>query len=381
MTLIPDFIGGATTTHNIRLIICRRGWSPTGGAERFLLRFSDELLACDISSQLVVDSRCPMKSLHGQPIIPIDSTNPEVFASEAIKIKARDQGAILFSMERLPGANVFRAGDGIHSAWLDRLAAEEGGLRNWFRRCRKKHRQLLRLEHRLFQDRMLRVIANSRMVADELIAIHGFPNERIAVIPNGYDPVYRDKETIKKTRAALRSQLGIPVHAVVFLFVGSGWKRKGAQFLVDSFRVLNDPNTWLILVGKGRVARAAHPRIHLAGPVTDPTDWFFAADVFALPTLYDPFSNACLEAACHGLPIITTDANGFKEVLEQFPHAGQVVPTPRSVADWGEALRQWLNPALRDGATPSLQAIRDHFTMKRNVEATVDFIRRSFHSS
>ena len=379
VTSFPDLVGGATTTHHIRLIICRRGWSTTGGAERFLLRFSDGLLKANLSSQLVVDSRCPMKWLHGQPIERIDSTDPEVFASEAIKIKVREAGAILFSMERLPGADIFRAGDGIHSAWLDRLAAEDGRVRNWFRRCRKKHRQLLQLEHRLFQDRTLRVIANSRMVANELMAIHGFPNERIAVIPNGYDPIFTDKETIKEKRGALRSQLGIPDHAVVFLFVGSGWKRKGTQFLVDSFRGLNDANTWLILVGKGHVARAAHPRIHLAGPIADPTDWFFAADVFALPTLYDPFSNACLEAACHGLPVITTDANGFKEVLEQFPQAGQVVPTPRSVADWGEALRHWLNPALREGATPSLQAIRDHFTMKRNVEATVDFVRRSFY--
>ena len=364
----------------MKLLICRRGWSPTGGAERFLQRFGKGLSVAGIPSTLIADSRWPDDAWHGNAIERVGSTDPEGFAKEVLEIKKRHPDALLFSMERLPGADVFRAGDGLHSAWLSHLAAEEGGLRSWFRRRRRMHRQVLKLEQRLFENPHLRVVANSRMVANELVAGYGFAAENIAVIPNGYDPVLLEEGAAREKRAALRIQLGIPDDAVIYLFVGSGWKRKGAQVLVDAFRKLDHPKAWLILVGKGRVARAAHPRIHLAGAVNDPLDWFVAADVFVLPTLYDPFSNACLEAASYGLPIITTDANGFQEVLETYPDAGQVVHIPRAVEAWTEALKRWLDPTHRTEAKPSLAAIRDHYTVKRNVDATVDFIQTSFGS-
>ncbi len=37
--------------------------------------------------------------------------------------------------------------------------------------------------------------------------------------------------------------------------------------------------------------------------------------MLALPTLYDPFANVCLEALASGLPVITTRANGASEIL------------------------------------------------------------------
>jgi UDP-glucose:(heptosyl)LPS alpha-1,3-glucosyltransferase len=36
-----------------------------------------------------------------------------------------------------------------------------------------------------------------------------------------------------------------------------------------------------------------------------------------LPTIYDPFSNAALEALAAGLPVITTRANGFSEIMRE----------------------------------------------------------------
>src|SRR5256885_5550154 len=47
------------------------------------------------------------------------------------------------------------------------------------------------------------------------------------------------------------------------------------------------------------------------GVVRDMPALYGSADVFLLPTVYDPFSNACLEALAAGLPVITTKANGF----------------------------------------------------------------------
>jgi len=362
----------------MKLLLCRKGWSPTGGSERYLQRFAKGLVEAGIETTLVADSRWPESEWTAGDIERVRSTDPNEFVREVMAIKARYPSAYLFSMERLPGADLIRAGDGLHSAWLDRLASEEGRLSDWWRRRRKKHRQLLKLEDQLFADPALRVIANSRMVVHELMERYSISENQIAVIPNGYDPVEFNEDEVLKKRESLRSKLSIPENAVVFLFVGSGWKRKGAQLLVDAFRKMDHPNAWLALIGKGRAKRVRHPRIHLAGPMLSPIDWFLASDVFVLPTLYDPFSNACLEAAAYGLPVLTTDGNGFAEVLEKSPTAGEIVPLPRTTDTWSTAMQRWMDLDRRHAAKGPLQNIRNHFTVRRNVTATIDFIRKSF---
>jgi len=359
----------------LKLLIHRRGWSATGGAERYLLRFAGGLEKDGVEVVLVADGQWPAESWGGRPIERVSAdadTEDELQA-----IRDRHPGAVLFSMERLPGADFFRAGDGLHSAWLGRLAAEEGWLKHLFRRSRPMHRQLLAAEDALFRDPDLRVIANSRMVAEELILTHRLREEQITVIRNGYDMPFLSVEERALRRSRLRASLGIPEDATVFLFVGSGWKRKGARIAVDAFHALNRSDCHLILAGKGKAPRTSHPAIHLAGPVSDPTDHYLAADVFVLPTLYDPFSNACLEAAAFGLPVLTTDANGFAEVIAEHPGAGEVMPIPRQAATWALAMRRWTDADLRHAAQPALTAIRAHHTVSRNVSATIDFIKRS----
>jgi UDP-glucose:(heptosyl)LPS alpha-1,3-glucosyltransferase len=58
-------------------------------------------------------------------------------------------------------------------------------------------------------------------------------------------------------------------------------------------------------------------RVTFLGGMQDVADLYAAADVFVLPTLYDPFSNACLEAMAAGLPVITSRANGASELIEE----------------------------------------------------------------
>ncbi|MDB2430184.1 glycosyltransferase family 4 protein, partial [Akkermansiaceae bacterium] len=170
---------------------------------------------------------------------------------------------------------------------------------------------------------------------------------------------------------AIRHQLGIPNKAPIILFVGSGWKRKGAEALVSAFKNLNNPNAHLVLVGKGRLKQSAAPRIHLTGPVKDPRKHYFAADLFALPTLYDPFSNACLEAAAFRLPVLTTDGNGFAEALAQFPGAGEIIPNPRTPEAWTKALDSWLSNEISQEALEKLIAFH---TMDLNISKTVDLL-------
>jgi len=57
--------------------------------------------------------------------------------------------------------------------------------------------------------------------------------------------------------------------------------------------------------------------IHILGPQHDVKKYLTSADVFCLPSSYDSFPNAALEALCCGLPIVITDAVGLAEVVRQ----------------------------------------------------------------
>src|SRR5439155_11112089 len=62
----------------------------------------------------------------------------------------------------------YRAGDGVHRAWLDRRQCYEAAFEGWFRKARSKHRELLALEERMFTPEATgMIIANSQMRSEE----------------------------------------------------------------------------------------------------------------------------------------------------------------------------------------------------------------------
>ena len=69
--------------------------------------------------------------------------------------------------------------------------------------------------------------------------------------------------------------------------------------------------------------------ISFIGPVADTASWYKMVDLFVLPTLYDPFSNSCLEALACGCPVLTTQSNGVSECLNE--SNGLAVKNPQDV--------------------------------------------------
>ena len=118
--------------------------------------------------------------------------------------------------------------------------------------------------------------------------------------------------------------MGIPDNVPVFLFVGSGFDRKGLAILLHALSQL--PSARLIIVGKdkhGARYRAlaeqlgVSQRIHWAGAVTDPAAWYGLGHALVLPTVYDPFPNVVPEAMASGLPVITSNSCGGAELIKE----------------------------------------------------------------
>jgi hypothetical protein len=98
----------------------------------------------------------------------------------------------------------------------------------------------------------------------------------------------------------------------LILFVGSGYERKGLPTLLQALAAMErrDARLWVVgrdkqetLMRKLAQTLGIDQRVMFLGGQSDVRPFYGAADVFALPTLYDPFPNAALEAMASGLPL------------------------------------------------------------------------------
>lgn len=126
----------------------------------------------------------------------------------------------------------------------------------------------------------------------------------------------------------------------------------------------------LFVAGRGDQRRFRSSRVRFLGVVREMPSLHHAADIFLLPTLYDPFSNACLEALAAGRPVITTRANGFSEIVENGRH-GTIVDRAANVGALSAALEYWSDPARRAQAQIDNLALAAQFDISRNVSETL----------
>jgi UDP-glucose:(heptosyl)LPS alpha-1,3-glucosyltransferase len=190
------------------------------------------------------------------------------------------------------------------------------------------------------------------MVKDEIRQRFGVAEDKLRLIYNAVD-AQAFSPALREGRAATLASLGIPIEALVFLLVGSGFERKGVATAIEALAELS-ADAHLVVVGREKhldryraLAEDAglRARVHFTGPVTDPKRFYGAADAFVLPTLYDPLPNAALEAMACALPVITTTKSGAAELVVGHD-AGFVCPS-RDVAGLAARMRELADPSLR----------------------------------
>jgi len=311
------------------IALVRQRYTAFGGAERFVERAMGALSAQ--GAQLtIVTRRWPGHADHRALICnPFHLGNlwrDWSFARCVCRTLKEHDFDLVQSHERIACCDVYRAGDGVHRVWLEQrrrtlgLAGRLGLLLNPY------HRYVLAAEKKLFASPQLKaVICNSRMVKEEIRRHFGLPEEKLRVIYSGVDTEAFHPRLKAQHRQTLRDRYAIPFDAPLFLFVGSGFARKGLAALLQAFAEL-PPEAFLLVVGKDRKEAAFQAasarlgvaaRVRFAGAQQDVKPFYGAADAFVLPTLYDPFPNVALEASASGLPLITSWKSGAAELIEE----------------------------------------------------------------
>ena len=350
----------------------RRGFSRSGGAESYLKRLAAGACAAGHDVRLFTTSEWPESAWPFGQITYLEGRTPLRFADELERLRPRLDCDVLMSLERVWSCDVYRAGDGVHRAWLDRRARFIKPIRRAVQGLNPKHLATLRLEQSLFgRGGAMRVIANSFMVQTEISTLYRYPAAKIDLVHNGV-PVEQFAGGPGK-RAAARAAFGLADEEIAVLFVGSGWERKGLRFAVNAIEAAANPHLRLLVAGKGNEARYRSPAVRFIGVEDDPSALFAAGDIFLLPTIYDPFSNASLEALAAGLPVITTRSNGFAEIMR--PEVdGTVIEVPDDVRAITAALLRWCDARQRAETHARRLELARHYDISLNVARTLEIL-------
>jgi len=168
-----------------------------------------------------------------------------------------------------------------------------------------------------------------------------------------------------------------PSHAPTILFVGRQFHRKGGDLLVEAFRRVREriPEARLMIAGPPSPP-VREPGITSLGDLdkNDPSGWaalvaaYGSADVFCLPTRFEPFGIAFIEAMCFGLPCVGTDAWAVPEMIVD-GDTGFTIPIDDLDALTERLLRLLSDPTLARsmGRAGRVRAER-YFTWERVVQ-------------
>lgn len=360
----------------MNIAIVRQRYNPYGGAERFVERALGALVQEGAEVTLIT------RSWDGAPAagfaqITCDPPYSRLWGGRAARDasfarcaqQAMAEGGfdITQSHERIPGCRIFRAGDGVHAAWLEHRARARGGLTRWLDRLSGFHRYILAQERAMLTHPALaRVICNSRLVAEEMQRYYGVPEEKLVLIENGVDLEHFHPRLAAAHRVELRGRLGIAAEAPLFLYVGGGFERKGVPRLLRAFAAMASQEAHLLVVGGDRSLKAMSrladslgigERVVFTGPQKDVRPYYGAADAFVLPTLYDPMPNAALEALACGLPTITSSSCGIAARIRagENGYVGDALDLPLLTRHLEALAAPGRAAAMRDAARASVE--------------------------
>jgi D-inositol-3-phosphate glycosyltransferase len=181
---------------------------------------------------------------------------------------------------------------------------------------------------------------------------------KIQVIPCGIDTQHFGSTF----RTAARVKLGIPVEAKVIVYVGRFEPSKGIETLVRACSQLPKVFRLYLIGGSREEKNDSQEQQRIRGLVKElglekvafftgriprqqlPT-YYAAANVCVVPSYYEPFSLAAIEAMAAGTPVIASNVGGLRYTV-MHDKTGLLVP-PRNPNILAEAIGQVLTNPLR----------------------------------
>jgi glycogen(starch) synthase len=200
-------------------------------------------------------------------------------------------------------------------------ATEYGRHQGWVDKHPQSH--IHGVEHWM-ANRADRVITCSAYMREHVSDIYGLDESKIAVIPNGIDPM--DLQPVDDL-PTLRARFAAPDDQLVLL-VGRLVYEKGFQLALEALPGLIERvgNVRFLVAGSGTHEAELKAQAEALGLLEHGTflGWigddvlhslYRIADLTVVPSIYEPFGLVALEAMASGCPCIVADTGGLREVV------------------------------------------------------------------
>jgi glycosyltransferase involved in cell wall biosynthesis len=177
----------------------------------------------------------------------------------------------------------------------------------------------------------------SSTLGKQMVASLGISEKRITLTPSAVDNAWWTSQANQVDVKAMRKKWNIPETATVLLFCAKlqPWKRP--QDVLKAFVQANVQNSYLVFVGDGSLREALETEASSL-KVDDKVKFlgfanqsqlppiYCSADLFILPSEYEPFGVVVNEAMLCGLPVIVSDKVGAGYDLIKHDETGFVYP-------------------------------------------------------
>ena len=178
-------------------------------------------------------------------------------------------------------------------------------------------------------------VALTESVKNEYLKL-GISEDKIRIIPNGVN-LAKFASLTTEGKDKIRKDFGLSESQILIITVGRYHPKKGFDLIPDIAKKLKENGTdfkWVIVGRNVCEIRKKHPDCESLGiifvekfansagkdvfslPSQELIELYCSADIFAFPTLIETFGMVLVEAMAAGLPIVTTEAEGVKDVIQ-----------------------------------------------------------------
>jgi UDP-glucose:(heptosyl)LPS alpha-1,3-glucosyltransferase len=225
------------------------------------------------------------------------------------------------------------------------------------------------------------LIAVSENIKKNVQDNYPLPDESFRLAYTAVDSNIAKKGGDNNRQKELRSKFGIAENDLVFLFVGTEFKRKGLDALLKAAASIPRSNIKFLVAGGGGGKLKEYTKlaetlglgddIIFLGLVRDVDNLYAISDVYILPTLSDPCPLAPLEAMASGVATIMSCSKyaGTAELIKN--GEALILQDPKDSNEIANALRRLMDESYREELKQKGRRLAEELTWERTTEDTL----------
>ena len=233
------------------------------------------------------------------------------------------------------------------------------------------------------------VLTNCEDLRDRADLLVPGAKSRIGVVYNGCDATQFQPAS---DRIELRRTLALGEDSSILVFCGSIEERKGIDELAAAWNdfAASHPNWELVIIGRPidkllseKLLKNGHGRVRMIGTVPHQMvlSYLQAADAYVQPSRLEGLANATMEAMAVGLPVITTDTCGQRELIQNGKNGWLVPPADAQALARAMAEVAGDRGRARQMGVAARQTIQARFNPRTEAARLANILERSAFSA